>query len=179
MATQGALLLEIVTPNGVKLRERVDEVVARSVKGEFGVLPGHLPMLAALDIGLLHYREGNTVTDVAVGAGFAEIFHDTVIVLTDRFITGAEIERGDHILEVRKRLQEVDEELEQWEGELGDPKRRALIDEERWLAVQLELYGDSPLVVLEESPGTDYSDVLPDLDESADDTETPEEQPHA
>ena len=43
--------LEIVTPRGRALLASVDEVTAPSVEGEFGVLPGHLPLLAALRTG--------------------------------------------------------------------------------------------------------------------------------
>jgi F-type H+-transporting ATPase subunit epsilon len=47
------ILLEIVTPTGVALRKQVTDVTAPSVAGEFGVLPGHLPLLAALRTGLV------------------------------------------------------------------------------------------------------------------------------
>ncbi|HVJ16818.1 MAG TPA: hypothetical protein VM686_15360, partial [Polyangiaceae bacterium] len=45
---QAAIALEIVTPNGVQLNEKVEELTAPSVDGEFGVLPQHIPLLAAL-----------------------------------------------------------------------------------------------------------------------------------
>jgi F-type H+-transporting ATPase subunit epsilon len=38
---EGKVTLEIVTPQGLALREEVDDVTAPSVSGEFGVLPGH------------------------------------------------------------------------------------------------------------------------------------------
>ena len=38
--------LEIVTPKGRALTATVEEVTAPSVDGEFGVMPGHLPLLA-------------------------------------------------------------------------------------------------------------------------------------
>ncbi len=169
MAREGTLVLEIVTPKGVALSERVDEIIAPSVQGEFGVLAGHLPMLAALDTGLLHYREGSRMTDVAVGIGFAEIYHDKALVLTDRFITKDEVE----VLEVRERLAEVDEELESWAGEVEDPHRFELIEEEQWLAAQLELYGDPPVPrILSLSRLVDYREILPETaDEQTDDQE--------
>ncbi len=55
-----SILLEIVTPTGVALRERVTDVTAPSVAGEFGVLPGHLPLLAALRTGLVTWWRGGT-----------------------------------------------------------------------------------------------------------------------
>ena len=144
------------------LTERVEEVVAPSVKGEFGVLAGHLPMLAALHTGLLHYRKGNTVTDVAVGSGFAEVLHDKALILTDRYMVAGDVE----VLEVRERLKQVDAELDKWDGELDDPKRLELIEEEQWLAAQLELYGDPPVPkFLEQTRATDYSNIMPHLED--------------
>ena len=42
------LRLEIVTPDKVVLQADVDYVGAPGVDGEFGVLAGHIPLLAAL-----------------------------------------------------------------------------------------------------------------------------------
>jgi F-type H+-transporting ATPase subunit epsilon len=161
------LELEIVTPRGVALREKVDEVVAPGDRGEFGVLPGHLPMLAALNIGLLHYRKGNKVVDVAVGDGFAEILHDKALVLTDRF-TDVQAAKGE-VLEVRRRLKEVDAKLERWDGPLDAPERLDLVAEEQWLAVKLELIGDPPPArVLEKTRPADIGALIPDeADEAA------------
>ena len=157
------LQLEVVTPQGVVLDERVDEVVAPSVDGEFGVLPGHLPMVAALQVGLLHYTKGGTTHDVAVGKGFAEVLRDRAVILTDRYILREDID----VLAVRERLEEVDAKLEKWTGERHDPERLELIEEEQWLAAQLELYGDPPPPrVLEDIPMGDYSNILPNYDES-------------
>ncbi len=163
MAKTGTIELEIVTPEGVMLKERVDEVIAPSVHGEFGVLPGHLPLLAALHTGLLHYREGSTLTDVAVGAGFAEVVHDKALILTDRFCLRKDVA----VLEVRQRLKQVDAQLERWDGDLDDPERLGLIEEEQWLAAQLELYGDPPQpTVLVTSRSTDYRNIIPEVEEA-------------
>jgi len=160
------LHLEVITPEGIKLDERVEEVVAPSVNGEFGVLSGHLPMLAALNVGLLHYTKGGKTIDVAVGTGFAEIIGDKALILTDRFTTRDEID----VLPVRERLKEVDGKLERWEGEPDDPERLELVEEEQWLATQLELYGDPPPPrVLENLRAADFTGVIPDVEEGAED----------
>ena len=51
-----SIRLEIVTPRGRALTADVDEVTAPGVEGEFGILPGHLPILAALRTGIVNYR---------------------------------------------------------------------------------------------------------------------------
>ncbi len=77
------LLLEIVSADKSFLRKEVDAVRAPGVKGDFGILPGHAPMIACIDIGVLRYRLNDKMTKVAVGGGFLEIFENKVSVLVD------------------------------------------------------------------------------------------------
>lgn len=134
------IFLEIVTPSGVALRERVVELTAPSVAGEFGVLPGHLPLLAALRTGLVTYKQDGKENKIAVHHGFVEVVNDTALLLTEKFAKRDDVD----VVRVRKRLKEVDDELDHWTGELTDPRRAELIEEEQWLATQLELIGDAP-----------------------------------
>ena len=134
------ILLEIVTPTGVALREQVSDVTAPSVAGEFGVLPGHLPLLAALRTGLVTYHKDGEEHRLAVHHGFVEVVNDTALLLTERFLRKPDVD----VVRVRRRLKEVDLELDHWQGDLTDPRRRELIEEEQWLATQLELIGDAP-----------------------------------
>ncbi|MBQ90849.1 MAG: ATP synthase F1 subunit epsilon [Acidimicrobiaceae bacterium] len=75
------LTLEIVTPERAVVSERVDEVQVPGVEGSFGVLPGHTPLLATLQVGELWYRQGEETSYVAVSFGFAEVQPDRVTVL--------------------------------------------------------------------------------------------------
>ena len=84
--------LEIVTPDGLTLAADVNEVTAPSVDGEFGVLPGHVPLLAALPTGIVTYQLGGEKHAVAVGRGFAEVSADKALLLTDRFIKKEDID---------------------------------------------------------------------------------------
>lgn len=135
-----SIALEIVTPDGVKLSERVSELTAPSVQGEFGVLPGHRPMLATLATGIVTYTMNGQKFDVAVGAGFAEIVDDKAILLTDRFCTKQDIDP----VRVRKDLKEVDEAIDHFPGETNTAEYAELVARELWLAAQLDLYGDPP-----------------------------------
>jgi F-type H+-transporting ATPase subunit epsilon len=147
--------LDIVTPRGRALTATVDEVTAPSVEGEFGVLPGHLPLLAALRTGIVSYRQGSETKRCAVGAGFAEAGPDKLVILTDEYTERAQI---DPVI-VRRDLAEVERQLAKLEGvpivaaeaKGGDAaaidaraQREVLVARENWLAVELELYGDPP-----------------------------------
>jgi F-type H+-transporting ATPase subunit epsilon len=143
--------LQIVTPEGVQLNESVDELTAPSVAGQFGVLPGHRPMLAALATGIISYTQNGVVTQVAVGRGYVDINGDRAVVLTDRFSTKASVDP----VRVRLELKEVDAalDLKQTEasevptdaaGALAAPENIELVSRELWAATLLELHGDPP-----------------------------------
>ena len=77
------LTLEIVTPERAVVSVRVDEVQIPGADGAFGVLPGHTPLLAALQVGELWYRQGQEISYVSVSFGFAEIKPDHVTILAE------------------------------------------------------------------------------------------------
>jgi len=145
MAETNKIDLEVVTPRGRVLAAEVDEVTAPSVEGEFGVLPGHLPMLVALRSGILTYRQGSETRRCAVGAGFGEVGPHKLLVLTDEY---AEREAIDPVV-LRKEFADLDAELAKAVGEASPDatvaeNRRVLIARQNWIAAELELYGDAP-----------------------------------
>ena len=76
-----SLTLEIVTQDRLLIRELVDEVEIPGAGGYFGVLPGHTPLLATLQVGELWYRKGQEKTFLVVAFGFAEVLPDRVTIL--------------------------------------------------------------------------------------------------
>ena len=77
------LKLDMVTPYKLVLSEQVDEVTAPGSVGEFGLLPGHTPMLTTLKVGELTYRKGAELFHVAVNWGYVEVENDQVTVLVE------------------------------------------------------------------------------------------------
>ena len=141
--------LEIVTPKGRALAASVDEVTAPSVQGEFGVLPGHLPIVAALRTGIVTYRQGNDSKRVAVGPGFAEAGQNKLLILAEDH---AERQQIDPVV-VRKELAEIQAKLEKVLAILettaeSESEKKSLIERENWLAAQLELHGDPPAATM-------------------------------
>ena len=75
------LTLEIVTPDRSVVAEKVDEVEIPGAEGYFGVLPGHTPLLAMLQVGVLWYRKGSETVYFSIAFGFAEVLPDRVTIL--------------------------------------------------------------------------------------------------
>ena len=76
-----SLSLEVVTPDRAIVKEQVDEVVLPGSEGSFGVLPGHAPLLATLQVGEMWYRKGQETHYLALAFGFVEVLPDRVTVL--------------------------------------------------------------------------------------------------
>ena len=75
------LTLEVVTPDRSVVTEQVDEVEIPGAEGYFGVLPGHTPLLATLQVGELWYRKGSEKVYLSIAFGFAEVLPDRVTIL--------------------------------------------------------------------------------------------------
>jgi len=81
MAIPAHIRLEFVTPDRAIVQDDVDEVEVPGEDGYFGVLPGHAPLLAALQPGEMWFRKGGQRQYAFVAGGFAEIVGDRVSIL--------------------------------------------------------------------------------------------------
>jgi F-type H+-transporting ATPase subunit epsilon len=73
--------LHIVSADRSLVNEQADEVEIPGADGYFGVLPGHTPLLAALGMGELWYRQGQEKHFFSIALGFAEVQPDRVTIL--------------------------------------------------------------------------------------------------
>ena len=81
MALPTHLQLQIVSADRMLVNESVDEVEIPGADGYFGVLPGHTPLLALMQVGQLWYRQGQEVHYLVIAFGFAEVQPDRVTIL--------------------------------------------------------------------------------------------------
>jgi F-type H+-transporting ATPase subunit epsilon len=84
--------LEIVTPDKLLVRERVEQVQIPGKTGELGILPGHAPLITTLTIGEISYRQGTNTHYIAVAWGFAEVLPNKVTILADTAERAEEID---------------------------------------------------------------------------------------
>ncbi|MDX5474369.1 MAG: ATP synthase F1 subunit epsilon, partial [Bacillaceae bacterium] len=75
------LTVSVVTPDGPVYESDAEMVVAKAQSGELGVLPGHIPMVAPLQIGAVRIKNGTQTELVAVTGGFLEVRPDKVTIL--------------------------------------------------------------------------------------------------
>ncbi len=115
MALPSSLELEIVTPEGLLLREPVDEIVAPGELGYFGVRPGHTPMLATLGMGELSYLRQGVWHRLSCFSGWCEVMPDRVSVLADIGERASDIDVG----RAEEALKRAGERLKRVRDEAG------------------------------------------------------------
>lgn len=86
------LNLKIITPERIVLEKQVDSVTATAIDGELQILPDHEPLITALAIDVLRYKQGQTEETAAVLGGLMEVGENNVVVLSDTAELGIEID---------------------------------------------------------------------------------------
>ncbi len=76
--------VDVVTPEERLFSGEAEEVYARSTEGEIGILPGHQPILLALEGGsAVRVRGGGQEHRYDIGGGFLEFRDNRLMVLAD------------------------------------------------------------------------------------------------
>ncbi|SEJ64137.1 F-type H+-transporting ATPase subunit epsilon [Bhargavaea ginsengi] len=113
--------VNIVTPDGPVYDSDVNMVIAVTTTGELGILPGHIPMVAPLEIGAVRLNKDSSTERVAVSGGFLEVRPDQVTILAQSAELAEDIDTA-RAIEAKKR---AEQRLQQKQGDL-DAKRAEL-----------------------------------------------------
>eukprot|EP00931_Biecheleriopsis_adriatica_P114293 TRINITY_DN8987_c0_g1_i1.p1 TRINITY_DN8987_c0_g1~~TRINITY_DN8987_c0_g1_i1.p1 ORF type:complete len:189 (+),score=53.95 TRINITY_DN8987_c0_g1_i1:60-626(+) len=84
--------LKVLSPEGAGITESCSEVILPSASGQLGVLANHAPMMSALDIGVLRYKQGGQWKPLVVMGGFASVDSNTLSVLVNDWETAEDID---------------------------------------------------------------------------------------
>jgi F-type H+-transporting ATPase subunit epsilon len=130
--------LSLTTPRGALVETDVDEVTAPGAMGEFGVLPGHVPLLAVLKPGVFVYRSKESGPRyLATSDGILEITRagtgDKIIVLVSEALGAREVDRDASAKEVAA----LDAEIARWKKE-STGEYHALLARRAWAAARLD-----------------------------------------
>jgi F-type H+-transporting ATPase subunit epsilon len=110
---------ELVSPEQLLLSEPVEMVVVPGTEGDFGVLPGHAPMISTVRTGVISiYRGGSVDRRIFVAGGFAEVTPERCTVLADEAVA---LEDAD-LAAAQARLRDAEDDLAHADAE---PEREA------------------------------------------------------
>ncbi|WFU72880.1 MULTISPECIES: F0F1 ATP synthase subunit epsilon [unclassified Bradyrhizobium] len=100
---------DLVSPERLAFSGEVDQVDVPGWEGDFGVLAGHAPLVAAVRPGILTIIAGGRKQKVIVTGGLAEVSDDRLTVLADVATSIEELDRAqfaDKIAEMQEKLSE-------------------------------------------------------------------------
>lgn len=103
-----SLNVSIVTPDGPVYEGNANMVIARTKAGELGILYGHVPLVAPLNIDIVRIKSEDSEEWVAVNGGFMEVNGEEVNILADT----AEREQDIDINRAEKAKERAEQELQ-------------------------------------------------------------------
>src|SRR3954447_11123673 len=127
---------ELVTPEQLLVSRDVDMVVVPGTEGNFGVLPGHSPLISTIRPGTIDIYEGNAITErIFVASGLAEVTPEGCTVLADEAVPPDSLDRA----QLEAELQTLDSNipsLRDQTGRITGTERENLLAELRQLERQ-------------------------------------------
>jgi F-type H+-transporting ATPase subunit epsilon len=132
-----SVALQVATPLGMQLDLEVETVQLPGAAGEFGVLPGHVPLLAAIKPGVLRYRQQGQTLVAAVGSGYAEADAKRVRVISEFFARPQDVS----LEEARSDLAKAEERLKHLRAMLGDAEQLEAQGDLDWARARIEVAG--------------------------------------
>jgi len=123
---------DLVSPEKLAFAGEVDQVDVPGLEGDFGVLAGHAPVVAALRPGILTIIAGGERQKVIVLGGLAEVSEKGLTVLADVATSMQELDRA----QFAETISEMEEKLSEKEGSELD---RALERLDQFKSIQHEL----------------------------------------
>ena len=123
---------DLVSPEKLAFSGEVEQVDIPGVEGDFGVLAGHAPVVAAIRPGILTVTVGGTHEKIIVLGGLAEVSDNGLTVLADVATSLEDLDRA----EFADRIAAMEEKLAEKEGSELD---RALERLDHFKSIQHEL----------------------------------------
>ncbi|MDX1770368.1 MAG: F0F1 ATP synthase subunit epsilon, partial [Planococcaceae bacterium] len=114
--------VNIVTPDGPVYDSEVNMIIANTTTGEIGILPGHIPMVAPLEVSAIRLKKDNQTDIVAVSGGFLEVRPDQVSILAP----SAEVSSTIDINRAKEAMKRAEERLNLSKQDDVDFKRAEL-----------------------------------------------------
>ena len=114
-----SLTLRVLAPDQSVFDDTADERILPSTTGLLGVLPGHISMVTAIDIGVLRVLKNGNWDSIALTGGFAEVESDEVTVLVNKAEMGKNIDSN----KAEAELEQAKNQLSQTQDQVSSPEK--------------------------------------------------------
>nr|YP_009663750.1 ATP synthase CF1 epsilon subunit [Cuscuta erosa]QCW07698.1 ATP synthase CF1 epsilon subunit [Cuscuta erosa] len=87
------LKLYVLTPNQIVWDSEVEQIILSTNNGQIGILPNHIPIVTALDIGILKIHLNGQWLSIVLMGGVARIAKNTITIFVNDAKRSSEISR--------------------------------------------------------------------------------------
>ena len=116
---------ELVSPEKLLLSLEAEMVVVPGEAGDFGVLPGHSPLISTIRNGVIEVTVNGAVSErIFVAGGFAEVANDKLTVLAEEAVPVSKLDRA----KVAQQLKDAQEDCEDAKDEHARARCQAIVD---------------------------------------------------
>ncbi len=115
--------LKIITHERIVFDEDIDELYTKTIDGEIGILKNHVPIMAALDIGVTKTIKDNKVKFFTTMGGVLQFKDDEALILTTTAECGDEID----VTRAKEALARAQAKLAEAEAETDAKRAEAAI----------------------------------------------------
>lgn len=116
---------ELVSPEKLLLSLDAEMVVVPGEAGDFGVLPGHSPLISTIRNGVIEVTVNGQVSErIFVAGGFAEVANDKLTVLAEEAVPVAKLDRA----KVAQQLKDAQEDCDDAKDEHAKARCQAIVD---------------------------------------------------
>jgi len=122
------LKILVMTPSGIIWDADATEIILPTNTGQMGVLENHIPLITALDIGVMLIRQKTKWINIALMGGFALIQKNEVTILVNEAEqeTSLNLEKVEtEFLEAKKNLEQAETRKDKIEKNLIFKRARA------------------------------------------------------
>ena len=131
MVDQEKIEIDLVSPEKQVFSKMADMVIISGTEGDFGVLPGHAPIVSSIRPGTLEIQDANKIEILFIAGGIVEVLSNKVSVLASEVYSKEDIQVDEcesKIGEFTSEMQNMtsDEEKEKSQNEID--KYQAMIN---------------------------------------------------
>nr|YP_010850635.1 ATP synthase CF1 subunit epsilon [Lophurella hookeriana]WGH13419.1 ATP synthase CF1 subunit epsilon [Lophurella hookeriana] len=103
------LKIRVIAPDKIVWDAEAEEIILPSSTGQLGILTGHIPLLTALDIGVMRVRINKDWKPIILLGGFAEVKNNNITIL----VNGAEEVTEINLEKAKNDLEEATNAVEE------------------------------------------------------------------
>ncbi len=116
--------LDITTPRRVVYSNEIDMLIARAIDGNIGIMPGHTPLVTALENSVVRIKNNDKEIPIPISDGFLEVKPDKINLI----VRTAELPEEIDLQRAKKAKERAERRLREEKSKVNQARAEAALD---------------------------------------------------